>query len=738
VLPLSRAIAEERARSLGQPRRSRSSLILQALAGSVAREGVRDRRARSARVAQTAGMMRADEYGRPVEPIPARSRASRSLATILAATTAGALIGSALALSTPATYDASVQLRITPPDQTTAKPAGAPLPSGAVIDDPVRMLTAPAIMNRVVDRLKLESDPEFNGGRSGPGLEPLGYISSLFAPSETAVSPEGQRAIAIRNLGNSLSVERGDADTIIIRARSHDGGKAARIANAVTAEFIAEAERIRPGAPGSAGDRLDSRLSALQRDSEDAERKAKAFMADNGVADITDEEIAALTDRLSTAKARTLQLNGLAESARALDAEAFLKAASSDVAGAIPALHGKHAAARLELNRLAVTLGPKNPQYQAMQAQVRSAREQLLTELRRVGAEMQAEATRAAQMEQDLAGKLAQMKARQGDWSGKMATLLELESEATTKRAVYEAFQLLAREGGAQKGSETDPVRVIAPASTPAGSSILPRALIAGTGALLGLLAGIGIAALGRATGKARAPARARREAPVAEAQDHTAPQASPEPDATAVAFEEETLQAPFQSALPDSQAPETLTASLGEAAAEPSSNTRVTEPPKDSETAARSAPRTRAINPTGDAETATPEQKGDDTPLSSAPLAPSPPADWHYTPSWERAPTVTPRRQEDRPPAPASPTPPPLSADAPTLHPELPTQPPSPQPEAIQPDAIQPEAIQPEPTQPEIAPMDEKSLSEIRESIRQCRDAVRELSQSRTRRRYF
>jgi hypothetical protein len=33
---------------------------------------------------------------------------------------------------------------------------------------------------------------------------------------------------------------------------------------------------------------------------------------------------------------------------------------------------------------------------------------------------------------------------------------------------------------------------------------------------------------------------------------------------------------------------------------------------------------------------------------------------------------------------------------------------------------------------------MDEKSLSEIRESIRQCRDAVRELSQSRTRRRYF
>ena len=59
------------------------------------------------------------------------------------------------------------------------------------------------------------------------------------------------------------------------------------------------------------------------------------------------------------------------------------------------------------------------------------------------------------------------MKVRQGDLSGGLVQLRELEREASTKRAVYESYLLRARETGEQRDINTANMSVISTAYPP-------------------------------------------------------------------------------------------------------------------------------------------------------------------------------------------------------------------------------------------------------------------------------
>jgi uncharacterized protein involved in exopolysaccharide biosynthesis len=77
-------------------------------------------------------------------------------------------------------------------------------------------------------------------------------------------------------------------------------------------------------------------------------------------------------------------------------------------------LRSQYAAMKQQADQLSVRVGPRHPQYLAMQAQLRGAREQIANELKRIVATVQTELKRAVQGV-GPAARLAQLKVRSGD-----------------------------------------------------------------------------------------------------------------------------------------------------------------------------------------------------------------------------------------------------------------------------------------------------------------------------------
>ncbi|MFU0503925.1 GumC family protein [Pseudaminobacter sp. NGMCC 1.201702] len=426
--------------------------------------------------------------------------ASRKL--ILLTTVLGAALGVAIALSTPKTFEAATELLIDPRElklvERDLTQAGFSNEATlAIVENQVRVITSGTVLNKVVEQLKLDEDPEFNG-QAGGGFS----LRSLLTGSESGDDdPAIRRTLAIEHLAESLTVERGGKTFIVVIAvKTQNAEKSALIANTMADVFLQTYGELQSDTAGRATDELTSRLDELRAGVEKAEREVEAFKTENDLIDaqgrlITDEQILKLNEQLSVARARTMELNAKAASTKTANLDSVLGGALPEelASSTITELRSQYAALKSETDRLAVRLGPRHPQRQAVEAQLAGAREQIGGELRRIVASVQTELKRAVQLEQELASRLAQLKVRQGDVSSELVTLRELEREAAAKRAVYEAFLLRARETGEQKDINTANMSVISVAYPPLQANGPSRSSIAMLGTILGFLAGVGL-----------------------------------------------------------------------------------------------------------------------------------------------------------------------------------------------------------------------------------------------------
>jgi succinoglycan biosynthesis transport protein ExoP len=447
-----------------------------------------------------------DLYWRPlIDPMRVVMGVANSKMLILTTTMLGALLGIAIAVSTPKKYEGVAELLIDPRDLKIVDRdlTQSGLPSDAtmaIVENQVRVLTSGTVLNKVVDKLNLTSDPEFNGQGAGFIVNPISVLRSL-ASGDSGGDGDNRRALAVGNLAESLTVERGGKTfVVVITATTQNPEKSALIANTLTDVFLQTYGQIQSEAAGRAADELTSRLDQLRADVETAERKVEAYKAENDIIDaqgrlISDDEMVKLNEQLSIARARTIELNARSASARELDVNAVLSGTLPEQinSNVMTELRSQYAGLKQEADRLAVRLGPRHPQRLAIEAQLAGAREQIQTELRRIILSNQVELKRAVQLEQDLASRLAQVKVRQGGVSEDLVTLRELEREAAAKRAVYESFLLRARETGEQRDLNTANMSVISKAYPPLEPVGPSRSTIALTGMILGFMAGVGI-----------------------------------------------------------------------------------------------------------------------------------------------------------------------------------------------------------------------------------------------------
>ncbi|PWK65343.1 GumC family protein [Aminobacter sp. AP02] len=444
-----------------------------------------------------------------IDPMKVVGGISRSKLLIASTTLVGALMGVAIALSTPKMYQAWTEMIVDPrnlklSDQELTVgnlPSDATL---AIVENQVRVLTSGSVLTKVVDKLNLAEDPEFNG-TAGGGFSLRSFLRSLVSRDDAdGASASRRHTLATAHLYEALTIERSSNTFVVsIGAKTEDAEKSALIANTMTEVFMQTFGELQSGTAARATGELNARLDEMRKSVEAAERKVEAFKAENELIDpqgrlITDDEIQRVNDQLTAARTRTLELNARAASTRNLGVDAVLSGTLPEAISSptINELRAQYAALTQEADRVAVRLGPRHPERLAVEAQLTGARARIATELRRVAASIQVELKRAVQMEQELAARLAQLKVRQGNVGDELVTLRELERDVAAKRAVYEAFLLRARETGEQKDINSANVTVISTASPPLQSTGPSRAMISIAGMLLGFASGVGIGAL--------------------------------------------------------------------------------------------------------------------------------------------------------------------------------------------------------------------------------------------------
>ncbi|MGX9116734.1 Wzz/FepE/Etk N-terminal domain-containing protein [Mesorhizobium sp. BHbsci] len=448
---------------------------------------------------------------------------ARSKLLIVAMTILGATLGVAIALSTPKKYEATAELIVDPrdlklTDRDLTQSVVASDATLAIVENQVRVLTSGTVLNKVVDKLNLVSDPEFNG-QGSEGLGVMTLIRSILSRNDGPGADESRRrALAVANLAESLSVERGGKTFVIsVSATTQNGEKSALIANTMTEVFLQTFGQIQSDTAGRATNELTGRLDELRKGVEAAERKVEDFRAAHDLVDaqghlISDDEMLKLNQQLAIARARTLELNARAASARSIDVNSVLSGTLPEEinSNTMSELRSQYAALKQEADRAAIRFGPRHPELQALNAQLAGSRERIAGELRRIASSLQVDLRRAVQLEQDLASRLAQLKVRSGDVNSDLVTLRELEREAAAKRSVYEQYLLRAKETGEQKDINTANINVISRAFAPLEPNGPSRAVTVLAGLLAGLASGVGLGAMRGAYASLRDTANSR------------------------------------------------------------------------------------------------------------------------------------------------------------------------------------------------------------------------------------
>ncbi|WP_158285676.1 GumC family protein [Pseudohoeflea suaedae] len=424
---------------------------------------------------------------------------------IVSTTVIGAIAGVLIALSTPNHYYAETKMFIDPREIRVTEDdlRNQNLSTEAMIalaDSQIQILSSNHVLSQVVDKLNLIRDPEFNGSATAGGIAGgIALIRQLLSGSEVNDEMETE---AIDTLGKALAISR-DPQTFVINVgvTTRDADKSTLIANTLVDTYLASEDAAQSGLMERTSEALDSRLDSLRSDLNAAERAVENFRAENDLVGvggelIDDKQVVALNQQRANALAQKVSVRVKAENLAKADVNDVIDGAFPEefLSANLLELRKQYSQAKSNADSLASSLGPLHPKYVAADSSLASLRGQIRSELRRIVASSQAELQRAVETEQELSSQLAVAKTKSLDNSEELVTLRELERTASATREIYESFLKRSRETSERGNLNPQNVRVISAAEPPLDPAGPSRKLIAIAGAILGTLAGVGIA----------------------------------------------------------------------------------------------------------------------------------------------------------------------------------------------------------------------------------------------------
>ena len=377
------------------------------------------------------------------------------------------------------------------------------LPSDTfVVDSEVQVLQSPTLARRVVAKLHLDRDPEFNATLrpQSPLSIPLTAAKAAFhaalawfgqAPTTDVDGAARHEEAVVQAFEKNLSVSRQGLTYVIdIAFQSQDAGKAVRIANTVAETYLERQKATKTDATRRANLLIEKHVGELRGQVAKAEEAVADYKSRNGLlnavgAPLTEQEISALNTQMATAQAEEAEQAGkLAAARRQLGrggSDAVGQAAGSDT---IRQLRQQQAELITQEADLARRYGPKHPALIKVQAQRAALDAAIATEVHRVISGQQAEASAAASRANSLRASIAHDRNVLALNNAAGVKLAELERDATAVRGVYEAFLNRLKQTAAQEDLQDADGKIVSHASIPLKPSS-PSWLLAGVAAML-------------------------------------------------------------------------------------------------------------------------------------------------------------------------------------------------------------------------------------------------------------
>ncbi|HET7413747.1 MAG TPA: GumC family protein [Pararhizobium sp.] len=409
-----------------------------------------------------------------------------------------ALAFAALLLISPR-YTATTRIFIDPREQRVMQNEVVQQGVGdnmALVDSQIEVIRSESVLGHVIKRADLTSDPEFVPQAEGDGN-----------PSE----------IALEHLAKATEVTRPDNTYVLeISVTTKEAAKSARLANAVAKAYIAEQASSYADATRDISSAIRNRLSQLQKQLQSSEEKVAAFKRTHNISQsegqlLSDRRLTDLATRQSAAAAHVNETkNRLQVMESALRARGYVGAAATGTDSAMNTLRVRLAEAKRHLAELQHVLGPRNPRVIAAKGDVAQAGEAIRAESERLVASARDDYKSAEDTLNKINDDLKAAKKASFSTNEDLITLHELEREAQSNKAVYEAFLVRAKQTAQQGAISARTARVIADAAVPDSPSFPPRLPLLAAAVVLGLFVGVLIAILRDLTaGLPAAPSRA-------------------------------------------------------------------------------------------------------------------------------------------------------------------------------------------------------------------------------------
>ena len=372
----------------------------------------------------------------------------------------------------------------------------------------VEVLQSRALAGQVVDSLRLVNDEEFNGEKKdlvnsvmnavSGALKAIDVFGVLSSKSDGLNEAGLKREQVLDTFMKRLDVNAlGHSTVIEIDFLSESAPKAALIANTLANTYVKNQTAIKASAGEGAARWLTDRVAQLAGQARNAAAAVQRYKADNGLMDtstgtaVSDQEMGDLMTQLITAEGNEAQAQAKLTRMRQLVASGHSADVTQVVDSALVAtLRAQEATLMQQDADMNSRYGPLNPKLQDLEDQLKKLRGKIDEEANRVVATVENDANVAAAQAAMLKRDMANVKSNTNSQNQQRVKLAELEADATSATAVYQAFLQRLKQTEQQANLKTPDVLVVSPAAVPLKTHVPKKLLIIGASIPVGLFVG--------------------------------------------------------------------------------------------------------------------------------------------------------------------------------------------------------------------------------------------------------
>jgi succinoglycan biosynthesis transport protein ExoP len=359
------------------------------------------------------------------------------------------------------------------------------------IDTEVRILQSDTMAQLVINRLNLDTRPEFAGRAQTPS-------SGGITVTESADQERARQEQLIHRFLGGLKVQQVPSTSLIdIKYSNPNAGLAAEIANAITATFIEQNIQARYDSTMQAANWLSKQLADLQIKVESSQAKLVQYQKDHGIVgaddkqNLTIDKLDELNKELTQAEADRIQKESLSQIATTSNPESLSAVLQDPI---LTGLRQQQTQLQAQYALLSTEFGPGYPKVLEIKNQLdqvdRSFKEQIQNSVNRIQNDFQT----ALNREQMLQNALSQQTGVADQLNENAIEYKVLKQEAESNRQLYDGLLQKLKEASLSAGLESSNIRVVDKARVPLHPARPNIPMNLEFAVLIGLVGGVAIA----------------------------------------------------------------------------------------------------------------------------------------------------------------------------------------------------------------------------------------------------